>query len=32
MISCLLPCQTPITCPCVAGKCTPTPVGSLSSQ
>jgi len=29
-ISCLLPCQQPITCPCVAGKCTVTPVGGMT--
>jgi hypothetical protein len=32
MISCLVPCMQPITCPCVAGKCTPTPVGGTTSQ
>jgi len=29
-ISCLLPCQTPITCPCVAGKCTATASGAAT--
>jgi hypothetical protein len=27
MISCLVPCSTPITCPCVAGKCTAVSTG-----
>jgi len=30
--ACLVACMTPITCPCIAGKCTATPVGTLFSQ
>ena len=31
-IECLLPCQTPITCPCLAGHCTPTLSGGAFSR
>ena len=32
MISCLVPCNQPITCPCVVGKCLATPAGGAAAS